>query len=471
MEKLKTLFQKPGNIPVRLSVHLFRYLISATGGVLLIYMITALLISQTLYLTGVILPANAIEQSVSQRIAVLDNDRPFEEYVAEGMFDDLQYAVFDFDGVLKSTNMNERRLQEAGDLVRRPYHEFQDLKGLTVGRKISSDTDTLVVYYDIDASFSNEWMRKHLPSPGKCITLIIILLSLIWLIAFTGFTAKRLQRELAKLEHVTGRIAERDLEFIPEQTNVTEFNRILEATTSMRDALKTSLIKEWETESVKRRQINALVHDIKTPLTVVGGNAELLLESSLGANEKEYAKQIHAGVERIYRYVDDILLVSKDAHQHNEGIEENSIFALKDIAAEILSFTGKEKRLQLRTSIEEDTGMLPVTRQDVERILQNLLENAVRYAPVNSTIYFDVSKKERSIVICVSDEGPGFSEEALMYAGELFWQDDKSRTDGRHHGVGLASVKQIVSGVGGELRLRNGETKGACVEVFIPVPQ
>ena len=99
--------------------------------------------------------------------------------------------------------------------------------------------------------------------------------------------------------------------------------------------------------------------------------------------------------------------------------------------------------------------------------MQNLIENAARYAPENSVIRVDVRQDGKNIKISVKDEGPGFSDEALRHAGELFWQDDKSRTNGRHHGLGLASVKQIVSGLGGEVYLKNADNAGACVELLI----
>ena len=82
-------------------------------------------------------------------------------------------------------------------------------------------------------------------------------------------------------------------------------------------------------------------------------------------------------------------------------------------------------------------------------------------------IRLDVRKEGKSIKISVTDEGPGFSDEVLRHAGELFWQDDKSRTNGRHHGLGLASVKQIVSELGGEVYLKNTDNAGACVELLI----
>ena len=468
MEKLKVFFEKPNRMPVSLSVHLFRYLIGAVGGVGLVYFCTALLAAQILSSTGVILPANAIEQSVPQRIVALSDGRPVDVHIAEGLFDDMYYAVFDTDEVLIHTNMPDAMVTSAKELAENPYDAYQELQGITVSRKITAGDNILVLRYIIDASFTNAWMRARLPSPRTCMIVLILILSLLWLLCFTGYTGKRLRKELARLEHVTEKIAERNLDFTPEQTNVTEFNRMLDAITSMRDALKASLLKEWETEAAKQRQINALVHDIKTPLTVAKGNAELLMERGLNTVEREYTEQLCGSIEKIYRYVEDILSVAKHPDLQQEGVGEISVSRFEDMASGIAAFAGKEKSLRLKMTIEQNVHSLPIEEKAAERVLQNLLENAARYAPANSVIRLDVLKDENNVKISVTDEGPGFSDEALRHAGELFWQDDKSRTNGRHHGLGIASVKQIASGLGGEVSLKNADNGGACVELLIP---
>lgn len=468
MEKLKAFHEKTKRMPVSLSVHLFRYLIGAVSGVGLVYFCTALLAAQILSSTGVLLPANAIERPVPQRIEAFADGRPVDVHIAEGLFDDMYYAVFEAEDVLTYTNMPAAMVPSAKEMAKKPYDAYQELQGVTVSRKITVGDKILVLRYIIDASYANAWMRAHLPSPRKCIMIIILVLSLIWLLCFTGYTGKRLRRELARLEHVTEKIAERNLDFTVGQTNVTEFNRMLDAITSMRDALKASLLKEWETEAVKQRQINALVHDIKTPLTVAKGNAELLTECSLNTVEREYAEQICGSIEKIYRYVEDILSVAKNPNLQQEGVGEISVSRFENMASDIAAFAGKEKTLRLKMTTEQSVHLLPIEEKAAERVLQNLLENAARYAPENSVIRLDVLKDGNNVKINVTDEGPGFSDEALRHAGELFWQDDKSRTDGRHHGLGLASVKQIVSELGGEMYLKNADKAGACVVLRIP---
>ena len=86
-------------------------------------------------------------------------------------------------------------------------------------------------------------------------------------------------------------IGDRNLDFKINYSGVREIDECLVALDDMRYALKTSLQKQWETEQEKSRQMSALAHDIKTPLTVVRGNSELLLETELTDEQKNLISQ------------------------------------------------------------------------------------------------------------------------------------------------------------------------------------
>ena len=90
--------------------------------------------------------------------------------------------------------------------------------------------------------------------------------------------AKTMKKRLEQLQSVTQKISENDLEFAVQTTDIKEINRVLYSLEHMKDALQKSLRKQWDMEAEQTRQVRALVHDIKTPLTIIKGNAELSAE-------------------------------------------------------------------------------------------------------------------------------------------------------------------------------------------------
>ena len=88
-----------------------------------------------------------------------------------------------------------------------------------------------------------------------------------------------ISREISSLEQVTENISQQELNFERKSSKVLEIDAVLQSMDQMREALKQSLHRQWNMEQVRREQMAALAHDIKTPLTILRGNAELTLEA------------------------------------------------------------------------------------------------------------------------------------------------------------------------------------------------
>ena len=130
---------------------------------------------------------------------------------------------------------------------------------------------------------------------------------------------------------------------------------------------------------------------------------------------------------------------------------------------------GKKKRLSCSFHTEGLPDFLPVPKDKLQRILANLIDNAVQYSPEGGTISLFACLEGQTLKLSIQDEGNGFSNEALLFATDEFYRSDQSRGSKEHFGLGLAIIRQIVTDLKGTLSLENVKGKGALVTVCLPL--
>lgn len=233
----------------------------------------------------------------------------------------------------------------------------------------------------------------------------------------------------------------------------------------------------------KKRQLAALAHDIKTPLTIVRGNAELLAETELDAEQTSYNQFVLKNAEQIQSYVTKMIEMTKEDIADEDSADSLTVSFRQflDDLCENTKSLGHKKDLSVSFTSETLPEYLPFPEAIIKRILNNLLDNAIYYSPSHGTVTLHTciitheistpgnSSACRILQFTVSDEGCGFSAEALRLGTEEFYRDDTSRSDSSHFGMGLTIVKQLVDGMGGTLSLGNRPEGGGFVTVELPV--
>ena len=274
---------------------------------------------------------------------------------------------------------------------------------------------------------------------------------------------------MSSLKNATEKIRNKDLEFTVESSGVREIDNMLRSLDNMKEALKTSLKKQWKMEKERRKQISALAHDIKTPLTVVRGNADLLVRTCQTEKQREYTAFIEEGTHQMEQYIKTLIEISKaeigyslNKQSVDSKLFINSIYGQITALAAFKKLTIDFKTNHLPESFDADSGLL-------QRALMNIASNAVDYSPENTKIDFSVEAAGDDIYFCIIDCGKGFSPDALKNAAQQFYMADKSRTSKAHYGMGLFIAKSIAEQHGGALMLENSaETGGGKVTVKIP---
>ncbi len=265
------------------------------------------------------------------------------------------------------------------------------------------------------------------------------------------------------------KFAQKNLEFETRTTNITELNKVLDSLLLLREELRHSLKEQWQMEHQKKSQLSALAHAIKTPLTIIKGNAELLSESCLTEEQIKYNHFILENTEQIHHYVTQMLEVAKiDAAPTTcqttvpiapAAVSCSFAYLLKHIEKTAQNLC-LEKQLPENLLLPEDS---------MKRILYNLLDNAVQYSPVCGCITLLASVVAETLSVSLIDEGCGFHAEALRYADTAFYRGDHNRTSKEHFGMGLAIVKQLVTELGGTIAFANHPQGGAVVTITIPI--
>ncbi len=220
----------------------------------------------------------------------------------------------------------------------------------------------------------------------------------------------------------------------------------------------------------ERRLIADASHELRTPLTVL--RAELELADRPGRGREELADSVHhATLEatRIARLAEDLLLLARtDQGAPVVNAVSQPLAPVLREAVTAASIRAGERDVLVDLEVEPELTA-PVDADRLRQAVDNLLDNALRVAPVGSKICLEAGRRNGTVRISVADSGPGFPEEFLPYAFERFHRADTART--RQHGgagLGLAIVKAIAQGHGGRAEAANRADGGAVVRLLLP---
>lgn len=329
---------------------------------------------------------------------------------------------------------------------------------------ITRDDEYFILQYYIGSQFTNDWLNRNLPSPETILYILIVFNCILVCVFLTARFAKTLSRELKPLFEATEEVAAQNLDFEIGHSKIKEFEEMLVAFADMRDDLKDSLETQWRTEQSQKEQIAALAHDLKTPLTIIQGNADLLSETDLSKEQESYVNYIEGSSKQMQEYIKILIDLSRASVGY---LAQKEMVNCKEYLAELgqkIDVLCNTKGIVLQMTIAQLPDTIEIDKLLLERAIMNVVNNALDYAPSKSTIYVSAQTVQGYLQITVRDEGNGFSKEALLYAKEQFFMDDQSRSSKMHYGMGLFIAESIAKLHGGGIELKNSEvTCGAEV--------
>lgn len=326
------------------------------------------------------------------------------------------------------------------------------------GTSIRSDTtDEIIGYVIVSAATSGTF--ESVSHSGALFLYPAIVVIVVALIAATFFSRSQV-KPLAQLAETVRCYGRGDLTPRVEvnEKNTQEINDLAQAFNAMADALQ---------ESEQRRQefIANVSHELKTPMTTIGGYIDGMLDGTIPPEKQQhYMTIVSSEVRRLSRLVRNMLDISR---MQAQGIEEarKTRFDLGEAMSDVLiTFEQKinAKRLQVNVDLPEKTVWTRGERDSITRVFYNLIDNAIKFCPPGGNLSLSLSVKGGLAYSVVQNTGPTIAPEELPLLFDRFHKADKSRSADREGwGLGLYIAKTIVGAHGGNIwaESENGVTR------------
>jgi signal transduction histidine kinase len=300
---------------------------------------------------------------------------------------------------------------------------------------------------------------------------------------FAVIALRRLTRPLREL---TGRVQgfHRDDEAAPAPAPRDEIALLAAAIAAMQRRIEQQLTRLQEADRLRRELIGSISHDLRTPLSNIQGYVETVLLRADRLDPETRAQHLRTAlrhVELLGKRVADLFELSTlDAGRVEPRIE---VFCLAELLQDVIHgyrleagergvALSLEAGSQLTTQVRADIGL-------IERVLQNLVDNALRHTPAGGTVTLAVEARGAEVEVSVVDTGSGIAHEHLPHIFERYWRaedepaavssdDDGGRAPARSAGLGLAIVKRILDLHGSTVRVRSAPSEGACFAFVLP---
>lgn len=448
------------NRSIRLRAFFTQYLLTLFASFVLIVLIGIGLFFVSLK-TGFVLSVGDVEASIErQRAAIASAETMSAELIPKTC----EYAVVSKNGEFLSGSMTASEATAAWDVVRsgKTISGSHLYTGLNVDCyfPIERPNGFCIVEYSSMSQFSLQLLREHLPVPEILLFWMILAAFLFEIIILSRLYGRKISRKLIPLQNATEKIREKDLAFEIKYSGIEEIDAALQSLDSMKTELKNSLEAQWKMEQTRKTQVSALAHDLKTPLTVVRGNAEMLCDTEQTEEQKEYTRYIMKNADQMEQYVQMLIDICKaEAGYSLQRTDVNIRTFLDELYAQINALALVK---QLKTEFDEKNlpDIINVDASLMQRAVINIVSNAVDYSPKHGTIWFSASAEDNKIRFTVTDRGKGFSPEALKNAKSQFYQSDFSRSSKLHYGMGLFIADSIAKQHGGTLSVANSPSTG-----------
>ena len=247
-----------------------------------------------------------------------------------------------------------------------------------------------------------------------------------------------------------------------------ELTDLADAIDRMAERIELSIQRERSGEAQRRDLISAVSHDLRTPLASLRAMVEAISDGVVDdpPTMRRYAREMKGSVDSLVTLTDDLFeLVQIDA---GAIARETERIAVRDaVGSAIVACTGQasEKGLAVQAHLNGAGG----TRcsPHVARVVQNLLQNAIRHTPADGTITVAASHGPLGLELVVEDNGEGIAAQSLDRVFEPFWRGDSARSS-PGSGLGLALVKRIVESLGGSVDVESAPASGSRFAVLLP---
>jgi signal transduction histidine kinase len=280
------------------------------------------------------------------------------------------------------------------------------------------------------------------------VVVIVVAAAVIGLLVFGLLT-----RRLKNLSHEMRRVSESGFELAPAVGELPargdEIDELARSLATMSARIKQQIEQLKENDRLRRELVSNISHDLRTPLSAMQGYLETLIikGNALSDDKREqYLKVARRNTVRLGTLIGDLFELSKlDAASVTPNLEAFSLQELVQDIAQEFQFESESKDINLTIDLDGDAAFTVGDIGLIQRVLENLVRNAIRFTPNGGKVTISISERLESVAIAVSDTGPGIPEKDLPRIFDRFYravEGEEARSDSS--GLGLAIVKRIL---------------------------
>ena len=232
------------------------------------------------------------------------------------------------------------------------------------------------------------------------------------------------------------------------------------------------ITKEKEMEKLKADFVSMITHDLKNPLNTIILNSTFMLEkfqNDFENSESNFLRMINESGKKILRIIEDFLSVSMiEAGMLKLNIEKVDFGKFLSLMIYAFSSHADDKGLKIKTEISKELPLVCADRFQLERVVDNILSNAIKFTPEGGSIKITAFEKGGMVHTSIADTGIGISKEDLPNLFNKYYRS-QGASNIKGTGLGLSIVKSIINAHKGKIILKSEEGKGTIFTFQIPV--
>ncbi len=399
--------------------------------------------------------------------------------------EELRLSIIDKDGIViaDSEAQDLSSLQNHSDRIE-IVHALNGQNGRAIRQSTVSQKD--VMYYAIPLSLDNEKMVLRLSVPLESTVFFslkeawnIILWGLIVLLivlALNFLISSYIVKKINILQEATVQYKKGNFAFRPLISSPKELHELGDSFAQMAETIQKNLENVKKLEVVRTDFVANVSHELKTPVTSIKGFVETLLEGAIEDKEttKHFLEIINSQTTRLSNIIEDLLNLSRlEGENQTPEFSKTDIVKITQKTIESFENTAKTKKISVKFNCAIPQIFINLNEGLYCQAIGNLVDNAIKYCPENSTVDCKISQKdEKNVLVILEDNGNGIPEEYKERIFERFFRVDKSRSrETGGTGLGLSIVSHIIKIHGGSIieTKRPDDKKGARFEITLPI--
>ncbi len=392
---------------------------------------------------------NALQEMDSSRFLITDADGVvLVDSNKEHTFEAIRLTSYSEDFLTHSTYSGgalNRLTHENGLYVIYPFTENKSITGY------------VIAFTSLDAIAERAVVYNNVP-------LIAFAVFILFLCIVTLFLSQEMVAPLTKLNKTVREYAKGHFDYKVPRIRQKDYMELADSMQYMADKLKYH-------DEYQRQFVANVSHDFRSPLTSIKGYAEALNDGTIPPElHGKYLKIITSEAQRLTKLTTNLLELNRyETHGIPLDISTFDINPVIRMCSSVFEQQCTQRKISLHLIFEKKSMQVRADKLRIEEVIQNLLDNAIKFSPHNGKIEIRVTQQSGKIFVSIKDYGEGIPKDKLSHIWERFYKVDTSRgKDKTGTGLGLAITKEIIDAHGENINVIS--TPGAGTEFIFSLP-